>query len=88
MPCPLTLFAMFLALSKNVLAAGLTFAFAMMVGVALTLAGVATATVLARERVLAFSARHGASVERVSRGLDLAAGGLLLGIGAIAIYAS
>ena len=84
-PCPLTLFAMFLSLSKGVVIAGLTFATAMMIGVGLTLTGVALVTVLARERTLALMSRHGASVERISRALDLATGVLLLGIGSVAV---
>src|SRR5215211_799503 len=45
-PCPLTLFTMFLALSRGVPQAGVTFALAMMIGVGLTLAAVATLTIL------------------------------------------
>lgn len=84
-PCPLTLFALFLALSKGVLIAGLTFAAAMMLGVSLTLIGVAMLTVLVRNQSLAFLDRHGASVERVSRTLDLATGVLLTAIGLAAV---
>ena len=51
-PCPLTLFAMFLAISKGVVAAGLTFAFSMMLGVAMTLVIVAVGTVLARDCIV------------------------------------
>jgi nickel/cobalt exporter len=80
-PCPLTLFAMFLALSRGVPEAGLTFAFAMMIGVAITLAGVAAGTILARDRVLALIERRGGSIERVSRALDAIAGALLVAIG-------
>jgi nickel/cobalt transporter (NicO) family protein len=80
-PCPLTLFAMFLALSRGVPEAGLTFAFAMMIGVAITLAGVAAGTILARDRALALIERRGGSIERVSRALDAIAGALLLAIG-------
>jgi len=86
-PCPLTLFAMFLALSKGVLAAGLTFAAAMMIGVGFTLICVAMATVFARDRTLALIGRHGASIERISRTLDFATGVLLLAIGALAVGA-
>ena len=53
-PCPLTLFAMFLALSRGIPEAGLTFAAAMMLGVGLTLGAVAALTVFARERVVTF----------------------------------
>jgi nickel/cobalt transporter (NicO) family protein len=80
-PCPLTLFAMFFALSRGVPEAGLAFALAMMIGVAITLAGVAVATILARDQVLALIERQGGSVERVSRALDAIAGGLLVAIG-------
>ena len=77
-PCPLTLFAMVVALGRGVPEAGLTFAAATMVGVGLTLAAVAGLTILAREWVVAVTARHGASIERLSRGLDGLAGALLL----------
>jgi len=80
-PCPLTLFAMVVALGRGVPEAGLTFAAAMMLGVGLTLAGVALLVVLARDWVVSLTARYGASVERLSRGLDALAGTLLLGIG-------
>lgn len=58
-PCPLTLFAMFFALSRGVPEAGLTFAIAMMVGVGLTLCAVAVTAVLARGFVERTTARHG-----------------------------
>ncbi len=87
-PCPLTLFVMFLALSKGVPTAGLMFAFSMMLGVALTLAGVATATVLARDRLMDAAVQHGASVEQVSRALDLLAGILLLTMGSVAVLST
>lgn len=81
-PCPLTLFAMFFALSRGVPEAGLTFAFAMMIGVALTLSVVALVTVLARDWVVGFTARHGASLHSLSRFLDGASGALLIVIAA------
>lgn len=80
-PCPLTLFAMFLALSRGVPEAGLTFAVAMMFGVAFTLGAVAAGTILTRDWMLKFIDRHGGSVERISRGLDAMSGVLLLVIG-------
>ena len=80
-PCPLTLFAMFLALSRGVPEAGLTFAAAMMFGVAFTLGAVAAATILARDWMLKLIDRHGGSIERISRGLDAMSGVLLLMIG-------
>src|SRR5215203_3049086 len=66
-PCPLTLFAMFLALARGVPEAGLTFALAMMMGVGLTLSAVALLTVLARQTVIRFADRHGGYVERIGR---------------------
>jgi len=80
-PCPLTLFAMFLALGRGVPEAGLMFAAAMMLGVGLTLGGIAALTVVARERVVAFVARHGGSVEKASRALEALTGAALLAIG-------
>ena len=80
-PCPLTLFTMFLALSRGVPEAGVTFALAMMVGVGLTLAAVATLTILARDRLVDFLARYGQSFNRVGRVIDGAAGAILLMIG-------
>jgi nickel/cobalt transporter (NicO) family protein len=80
-PCPLTLFAMFLALSRGVPEAGLTFALAMMLGVALTLSAVALLTIVARDLAVSLSARHGASIDRLGRVLDGIAGALLVAIG-------
>ena len=64
-PCPLTLFAMFLALSRGVPEAGLIFAVAMMAGVGATLALVATATVLARQWIVYLMGRHGRSIDSI-----------------------
>ena len=80
-PCPLTLFAMFLALSRGVPEAGLTFAVAMMLGVGATLCSVATLTVLAREWMVLLISRHGGSVERASRFLEAVTGVALVVIG-------
>ena len=52
------------------------FAAAMMLGVGLTLGGIAALTVVARERVVAFVARHGGSVETASRALEAMIGGV------------
>jgi len=84
-PCPLTLFAMFLALSRGVPEAGLTFAAAMLIGISITLASVAVATTLARDRVVHLIDRHGRSVAAVSRILDATAGLLLVLIGVRAL---
>jgi nickel/cobalt transporter (NicO) family protein len=80
-PCPLTLLAMFLALSRGVPEAGLTFAFAMALGVGTTLCIVAALTVLARQWVVGFISRHGGSVERASRVLEASTGIALVLIG-------
>ena len=80
-PCPLTLFAMFLALGRGVPEAGLMFALAMMLGVGLTLGTVAAFTVLAREWVVSFVARHGGSVGNASRALEALTGAALFAIG-------
>jgi nickel/cobalt transporter (NicO) family protein len=80
-PCPLTLFVMFFALSRGVPEAGLTFAVAMMLGVGLTLGAVASLTVVARQWAIAFLARHGGSVEKASRILEGVTGIALVAIG-------
>src|SRR5215204_6206656 len=64
-PCPLTLFGMFFALSRGVPEAGLIFAVAMMIGVGLTLGSVAVVTVLARDWLVRLLARHGTAMERL-----------------------
>jgi nickel/cobalt exporter len=80
-PCPLTLFVMLYALAHAVPVAGLTFAAAMLIGITLTLAGVALAAVLAREAVVYFLNRHGGSIVKLSCALDALSGVLLLAIG-------
>ena len=80
-PCPLTLFAMVLAISRGIPEAGIAFALAMLIGIALTLSVVAAATTLARDRAAIFMERYGTSVMRVSRILDAVAGVLLVAIG-------
>lgn len=76
-PCPLTLFVMVFALSRNVPEAGVTFALAMLLGITMTLAAVALLTVVARQLALGLFARHGAAFARLSHGLDGLAGALL-----------
>jgi nickel/cobalt transporter (NicO) family protein len=80
-PCPLTLFAMFLALARGVPEAGLTFALSMFLGVGLTLAAVAGLVILARTWCVTVVARHGASIGRVSRMLEGLTGAMLVVIG-------
>jgi ABC-type nickel/cobalt efflux system permease component RcnA len=85
-PCPLTLFAMFLALRRGVPEAGLIFAMAMVVGVGLTLAAVAALTVISRDQLVAFVARHGGSLESASRMLEAATGFALVLAGVREIF--
>ena len=85
-PCPLTLFAMFFALSRGVPEAGLIFAVAMMLGVLATLGAVAAPTIFMRDRLVNFMARHGASLQTLTRLLDGAAGTLLIVIGATELW--
>jgi nickel/cobalt exporter len=80
-PCPLTLFAMVMALAWSVPEAGLAFAAAMMLGVAFTLCAVALAATLARTWVVGFMARHGSHVVSLSRLLDGLSGALVVTIG-------
>lgn len=79
-PCPLTLFVMLFSSARKVPEAGLIFAAAMMLGVLFTLGTVTVVTVLARDWLLGFLARHGTSMERVGRGFDALAGILLIGL--------
>jgi ABC-type nickel/cobalt efflux system permease component RcnA len=84
-PCPLTLFAMLLSISRGVPEAGLTFAAAMLIGISLTLGTVAVVTTLARDGVTRIVERYGTSMDRITRALDAVAGLLLvfLGLGAV-----
>jgi ABC-type nickel/cobalt efflux system permease component RcnA len=77
-PCPLTLFVMTFAMSRGVPQAGLAFAVAMLIGVALTLSAVALATVFIRERVLHILQKYPHAMSRVSRALEGVAGLALL----------
>ena len=77
-PCPLTLFVMIYALARGVPEAGLTFAAAMLIGVASTLALLALAVVFARDRLLSLLARFGGSVENITRAIDVIAGTILI----------
>jgi nickel/cobalt exporter len=82
-PCPLTLFVMLYALAHDVPAAGVTFAAAMLIGIAGTLSLVALTSILAREAVMHLLIRHGGSMARLSRGLDALSGVLLVAIGLV-----
>jgi ABC-type nickel/cobalt efflux system permease component RcnA len=85
-PCPLTLFAMFIALGRGVPEAGLTFAASMMLGIGLTLGTVAFLSVMARDWVATFTARHGASLHALSRILGGSSGALLIMIVACELW--
>lgn len=79
-PCPLTFFAMFLALARGVPEAGLTFALAMFLGVGLTLAVVAGLVILARTWFVIMVANYGVSMQRMSRLLEGLTGAMLVTI--------
>ena len=81
-PCPLTLFAMFYALSRGVPAAGLAFAGAMMIGILATLGAVALLTILLRDVLARLLVSYGSSVESIARWFDGLAGILLMLIAA------
>jgi nickel/cobalt exporter len=80
-PCPLTLFTMFFAITRGVPEAGLTFALSMLLGVGLTLASVAALVVVARERFITIVTRHGTSLEQMSRLLEGLTGFVLVVVG-------
>lgn len=80
-PCPLTLFAMVLAISRGVPEAGFVFAAAMMLGVMLTLSSVAAGAILLKDGFAKVLEDHGAKLQRVGRITEAAAGLLLVAIG-------
>lgn len=82
-PCPLTLFFMFYAMSLGVPEAGLTFALSMVLGVGLVLAVVAVACVWAREFIVALVEARGVALGLVVRSVDAAAGLILLVLAAV-----
>jgi ABC-type nickel/cobalt efflux system permease component RcnA len=79
-PCPLTLFAMFLALARGVPEAGLVFALAMMIGVGLTLTAVATLVTLGREWFVGIVSKRGASLQQMTRVLEGLTGAILVAV--------
>ncbi|PLU77225.1 ABC transporter permease [Sinorhizobium medicae] len=79
-PCPLTLFVMTFAMSRGVPEAGIMFALVMMTGVALTLSGVALATVFFRRRMERLLADHHQLLARASKAIEAAAGGILVAV--------
>lgn len=85
-PCPLTLFVMFYAISRGVPEVGLTFAVAMMLGVAIPLGLVAVLSVAMREVATAAAARVGGSIHTAGRILDGLAGTILVLVGVAALW--
>lgn len=81
-PCPLTLFVMFFAMSRGIPDAGVAFAFAMMLGIAITLCGVAIASVLARGALLKVFVRYSDTLPSLERYSGIVSGVLLVAIGA------
>lgn len=79
-PCPLTLFVMTLALSRGAPEAGLAFSLSMLLGVAAILGTVAVISAIARNSLAHLFDQHGATIARVSRGLDALAGVALTAI--------
>jgi nickel/cobalt exporter len=85
-PCPLTLFVMSFALARNVPLAGLSFAAAMWLGVAATLAILALVIALFRDRVNAALAWLGADGQMAARLFEGAGGALLLVLAMVALW--
>lgn len=77
-PCPLTLFVMTSAISREVPVAGILFAMAMMTGVATTLGGTALATVFFRRQMTYILQRHPHALAIISRLIEGLAGAILL----------
>lgn len=77
-PCPLTLFTMTLAIARGIPEAGLAFALAMLIGVALTLSTFAAASALARDGLSHVLERHGTSLQWTGRIFEFTAGSILL----------
>lgn len=80
-PCPLTLFVMFFAMSRGVPEAGIVFAVAIMLGVMLTLSCVAILAIFVRAGIAGVLARAGSRIDRASRIFEGTAGLLLVLIG-------
>ena len=72
--CPLTLFVMMFAITRGVPAAGLLFAGAMMIGVAITLSVVAVLSILLRHRLVNFVEGRPRLFEAITRSIEGLAG--------------
>lgn len=77
-PCPLTLFVMMFAMSRQVPAAGVAFAGAMAIGVAITLIAVAMIAICCRKALATLLLTHPESFDRASRVLEGGSGLVLL----------
>lgn len=73
-PCPLTMFVMTLAISRNAPEAGLAFAFAMFIGVAATLGAVAVIAAFARNFLTQLLAKQKIAIAHLARVFDATAG--------------
>jgi nickel/cobalt exporter len=81
-PCPLTLFVMVFAITRGIAIAGVTFAVAMMIGIAATLCAVAIASVLARNAATDVLERWSGPMTRVSRLLTVTGGVAIIAVAA------
>ena len=73
-PCPLTMFVMTLAISRNAPEAGFAFAFTMFIGVATTLSTVAVVAAFARDFLTQLFAKQKIAISHLSRAFDAIAG--------------
>jgi len=85
-PCPLTLFVMTYAAARGVTGAGLLFAVLMLAGVALTLGAVALLAVSFRKVFDRLFIRNKRLLDKVSRGLEIAAGLGMVAVAAATIF--
>jgi ABC-type nickel/cobalt efflux system permease component RcnA len=75
-PCPLTTFVLSYALARGVFASGLVVTVAMVLGMIVTIGGVALIAAFARDRLVGVLARSAGWRERAGRALEV--GGALL----------
>ena len=85
-PCPLTLFVMTYAAARGVTGAGLLFAVLMLAGVAMTLGAVALLAVSFRKVFDRLFIRNKRLLDKVSRGLEIAAGLGMVAVAAATIF--
>jgi ABC-type nickel/cobalt efflux system permease component RcnA len=85
-PCPLTLFVMTFAIGRGVPQAGVAFACAMMVGIALVLASVTVVAIVFRKWLTRFVETRGAYLHGATRIFEAASGAVLMLIAAIELH--